>query len=40
MKIRISDPQPDPHQSGKLDPEPDPYQFADDKPTCMEYEPI
>jgi hypothetical protein len=27
-------------QSYKLDPEPDPHQFADDKPKCMEYEPI
>jgi hypothetical protein len=41
---------PDPHQSDKLDPDahPDPHQsdkldplqFADDKPKCMEYEPI
>jgi hypothetical protein len=22
------------------EPEPDPHQFADDKPKCMEYEPI
>ncbi len=29
---------PDPHDSDKLDP--DPHQFADDKPKCMEYEPI
>jgi hypothetical protein len=38
------DPHPDshPHQSDKLDPEldPDPHQFADDKPKCMEFEPI
>jgi hypothetical protein len=27
-----------PHQSDKLDP--DPHQFADNKPKCMEYEPI
>jgi hypothetical protein len=33
-------PDPDPHQSDKLDPEPDPHQFADNKPKCMEYEPI
>jgi hypothetical protein len=33
---------PDPHQSDKLVPalDPDPLQFADDKPKCMEYEPI
>jgi hypothetical protein len=31
---------PDPNQSDKLDPEPDLHQFADDKPKCMEYEPI
>jgi hypothetical protein len=31
---------PDPHPGDKLDPEPDPHQFADDKPKCMEYEPI
>jgi hypothetical protein len=31
---------PDPNQSDKLDPKPDPHQFADDKPNCMEYEPI
>ena len=29
---------PDPHQSDKLYP--DPHQFADDKPQCIEYEPI
>ncbi len=29
-------PDPDPHQSDKLDPD----QFADDKPMSMEYEPI
>jgi hypothetical protein len=34
------DPDPDPHLSDKLDPDPDPHQFADDKPKCMEYEPI
>jgi hypothetical protein len=28
----------DPQKSDKLDP--DPHQFADDKPKCMEYEPI
>ncbi len=41
-------PDPDPHQSDKLDPDPDrggkrnpnPDQFVDDKPKCMEYEPI
>ncbi len=45
-------PDPHPHQikisirvciqRDKLDPEPDPdlHQFADDKPKCMEYEPI
>jgi hypothetical protein len=34
--------EPNPHQNYKLDPEPDPdpHQFADDKPKCMEYEPI
>ncbi len=33
---------PDPHQSDKLvaEPDPDPLQFSDDKPKCMEYEPI
>jgi hypothetical protein len=39
---------PDPHQSDKLDPDPDqhqsekldPNQFTDDKPKCMDYEPI
>ncbi len=33
---------PDLHQSDKLDPDPDPdpLQFADDKPKCMDYEPI
>jgi hypothetical protein len=38
------DPDPDPHQSDKMDLEPDldqdPHQFADDKLKCMEYEPI
>jgi hypothetical protein len=34
------DPHLDPHQSDKLGPDPDPHQFADDKPKCMEYEPI
>jgi hypothetical protein len=29
-----------PHQHDKLDLEPDPHQLADDKPKCMEYEPI
>ncbi len=35
-------PHPDPHQSDKLNQElyPDPQQFSDDKPKCMEYEPI
>jgi hypothetical protein len=35
-------PHPDPHQSDKLDPEqdPDPHQFVENKPKCMEYEPI
>ncbi len=35
-------PRPDPHQKDKLDPEPDPdpHLFADDKPKCIEYEPI
>jgi hypothetical protein len=28
------------HQSDMLDPDPDPHKFADDKPKCMEYEPI
>jgi hypothetical protein len=32
------DPDSEPHQSDKLDP--DPHQFADDKPKCMEDEPI
>ncbi len=32
------DPDPHPHQSDKLDP--DPHEFADDKPKCMENEPI
>ncbi len=46
----VMDPDPDPHHFGnldphlhqrdKLDPEPDPHKFADDKPKCMEYEPI
>jgi hypothetical protein len=31
---------PDPHQGDKLDPDTDPHQFADNKPKCMEYEPI
>jgi hypothetical protein len=30
----------DPHHSDELDPDPDPHQFADDKPKCMEIEPI
>ncbi len=34
------DPDPDSHQCDKLDPVPDPHQFADDKPKCMEDEPI
>jgi hypothetical protein len=29
---------PHPHQSDMLDP--DPHHFADDKPNCIEYEPI
>jgi hypothetical protein len=28
------------HQSDKLDPDPDPLKFSDDKPKCMDYEPI
>ncbi len=41
-QIERKDPYPDPHQSDKLDPDPDPdpLQFADDKPKCMEFEPI
>jgi hypothetical protein len=31
---------PDPHQCNKLETDPDPHQFADDKPKCMEYEPL
>jgi len=34
---------PDPDQikiCDKLEPEPDPHQFPDNKPKCMEYEPI
>jgi hypothetical protein len=31
---------PDLRQSDKLDLDPDPHQFADDKPKCMEHEPI
>ncbi len=34
------DPDPDQHQSEKLDPDSDPHQFTDDKPKFMEYEPI
>jgi hypothetical protein len=44
------DPHPDPHPhkmknphpdtSDNLDLKPDPHQFADDKPKCVEYEPI
>ncbi len=34
------DPDPDPHQSDKMDLEPDPRQFADERLKCMEYEPI
>jgi hypothetical protein len=37
-KNQDPNPHPDPHQSDKLDP--DLHQFADDKPKCMEYEPI
>jgi hypothetical protein len=33
-----ADPDPDLHQNDKLDP--DPHQCADDKPKCMENEPI
>ncbi len=29
---------PDPHQSDELDP--DPHQFTDDKPKCIDYEPV
>ena len=32
------DPHPDPHQSDQLDPAP--HLFADDKPKCVENEPI
>ncbi len=34
------DPNPDPHQSDKLEPDPHPHPLADDKPKCMYYEPI
>jgi hypothetical protein len=34
------DPNLDPHQSDNLDSDPDPHQFIDDKPKCMEHEPI
>jgi hypothetical protein len=34
------DPHMDPHHRDMLYPEPDPHQFTDDKPKCMEYEPI
>jgi hypothetical protein len=37
-KSGSGDPRPDPHQSVELDP--DPHQFADEKPKCMEYDPI
>ncbi len=48
LSVRISVVDPDPHQSGKLDLDPhksenlyqDLHQFTDDKPKCMEYEPI
>jgi hypothetical protein len=41
-KNQNPNPHPDTHESDKQDPEadPDPHQFADDKPKCMEYEPI
>ncbi len=40
--VNNQDADPHPHQSVKLDPVPDPnpHHFADDKPKCMEYEPI
>ncbi len=38
-QIESWDPDLDSHQTEKLDSDPDP-QFADDKPKCMEYEPI
>ncbi len=38
LSVRISVVDPDPHQSDKLDQ--DLHQFTDDKPKCMEYEPI
>jgi hypothetical protein len=34
----VVNPDPDPHQSDKLDP--DPHKFADVEPKCMEHEPI
>jgi hypothetical protein len=37
IRIRIKQ-DPDPHQSDKLNL--DPHQFADNKPKCMEFEPI
>ncbi len=42
LSTSVVDPHPDQHQSDKLDEEPDPdgHQFADDKPKCMDYEPI
>jgi hypothetical protein len=46
LSVRINVVDPDPHQSGKLDLDPhdeldkDPHQSSDDKPKCMEYEPI
>jgi hypothetical protein len=38
MTFKGRKPHPDPYQSDKLDP--DLHQLADDKPKCMEYEPI
>ncbi len=38
MTTSVAD--PDSHQSDKLDPDLDPHKFADDKPKCMEEEPI
>ncbi len=48
-QIETQDPDPHPYQRKKLDPDlhphqsklvPDPHQFADDKPKCMENEPV
>ncbi len=37
-KNQDPDSRPDSHQSNKMDP--DPHKFSDDKPKCVEYEPI